>query len=75
MGRTPLFAEIVEDGRRTGELREDVIPQQVGNVLRDIYLGTLYRWFREAENEPEGRLERELMQASELLLNGIVTRP
>ncbi|WP_374193201.1 hypothetical protein [Streptomyces sp. CRPSP2-6A1] len=56
-------------------MREDVIPQQVGNVLRDIYLGTLYRWFREAENEPEGRLERELMQASELLLNGIVTRP
>ncbi|MEU5440105.1 hypothetical protein [Streptomyces griseofuscus] len=70
-----LFAEIVEDGRRTGELREDVIPQQVGNVLRDIYLGTLYRWFREAENEPEGRLEQELMQASELLLNGIATRP
>ncbi|MBA9046391.1 MULTISPECIES: TetR/AcrR family transcriptional regulator [Streptomyces] len=70
-----LFAEIVEDGRRTGELREDVIPQQVGNVRRDIYLGTLYRWFREAENEPEGRLEQELMQASELLLNGIVTRP
>ncbi|MEV7752600.1 TetR/AcrR family transcriptional regulator [Streptomyces griseofuscus] len=70
-----LFAEIVEDGRRTGELREDVIPQQVGNVLRDIYLGTLYRWFREAENEPEGRLEQELTQTSELLLNGIVTRP
>ncbi|POX50047.1 TetR family transcriptional regulator [Streptomyces sp. Ru72] len=69
-----LFAEIIEEGRKNGELRSDILPQQVGNVLRDIYLGTLYRWFREVEVEPNGRLEQELLQALELLLNGITAR-
>lgn len=67
-----LFASIVKEGSRNGELRADIVPQQVGNVLRDVYLGTLYRWFREAHAEPNGRLERELQDALELLLRGII---
>ncbi|MBC2865169.1 TetR/AcrR family transcriptional regulator [Streptomyces mexicanus] len=70
-----LFAEIIEDGRKNGELRQDIRPRQVGNVLRDIYLGTLYRWFRDVEVELDGKLEQELLEATELLLNGIVARP
>ncbi|MGW5280397.1 hypothetical protein ACWERI_13230 [Streptomyces collinus] len=69
-----LFAKIIEDGRDSGELREDVCPRQAGNVLRDIYLGALYRWFREADDEPDGRLRQELLQALELLLSGITAR-
>jgi hypothetical protein len=69
-----LFAEVIEEGRDSGEFRGDVLPEQVGNVLRDIYLGALYRWFREAEAEPNGRLEQELQQALELLLSGITVR-
>ncbi|MES4888645.1 helix-turn-helix domain-containing protein [Streptomyces sp. NPDC096012] len=69
-----LFAEIIEDGRDSGEFREDVCPRQVGNVLRDIYLGALYRWFREADAEPDGKLRQELLQALELLLSGITAR-
>ncbi|MEU4039116.1 TetR/AcrR family transcriptional regulator [Streptomyces collinus] len=69
-----LFAQIIEDGRVSGEFREDVCPRQVGNVLRDIYLGALYRWFREADAEPNGKLQQELLQALELLLSGITVR-
>ncbi|PZT71158.1 hypothetical protein DN402_02725 [Streptomyces sp. SW4] len=69
-----LFAEIIEDGRENGEFREDILPRQVGNVLRDIYLGALYRWFREADTEPNGSLEQELLRALELLLNGITAK-
>jgi TetR/AcrR family transcriptional regulator, cholesterol catabolism regulator len=66
-----LFAAIVEDGRRDGELRPGLEPRQIGNIFRDIYLGALYRWFRELEKEPPGGLEAELLNASELLLHGI----
>ncbi|MFC9279076.1 TetR/AcrR family transcriptional regulator [Streptomyces collinus] len=69
-----LFADIIEAGRDSGEFREDVSPRQVGNVLRDIYLGALYRWFREGDAEPNGRLQQELLQALELLLSGITAR-
>jgi TetR/AcrR family transcriptional regulator, cholesterol catabolism regulator len=43
-------------------------------VLRDIYLGALYRWFREADAEPNGKLQQELLQALELLLSGTTGR-
>ncbi|MFF7240205.1 hypothetical protein [Streptomyces collinus] len=69
-----LFAKIIEDGRDSGEFCENVCPRQVGNVLRDICLGALYRWFRKADVEPNGRLRQELAQALELLLSGITAR-
>ncbi|MEU3510449.1 hypothetical protein ABZ733_21605 [Streptomyces longwoodensis] len=52
----------LEDRWDSGEFRADVPPQLVGNVLRDVSLGALYRWFREADAEPSGRLEQELQQ-------------
>jgi len=67
-----LFAAIVDEGTRSGELRADIVPQQVGNVLRDVYLGALYRWFREKPATPNGHLEKELQAALELLLRGIL---
>ncbi|MBB6416298.1 hypothetical protein [Streptomyces sp. AK010] len=65
-----VFAEIVDSGVGQGELNPGMSPIGVGNVLRDVYLGALYRW---ASRSPDttGTLAEELQQILQLLLDGM----
>ncbi|WP_030686762.1 TetR/AcrR family transcriptional regulator, partial [Streptomyces sp. NRRL B-1347] len=68
-----VFAKIVESGVRQGELSPDMSPIGVGNVLRDVYLGALYRWAHNPSYETEP-LAEELQQILQLLLKGMTTK-
>jgi hypothetical protein len=67
-----VFAGIVESGVRRGELSTALPPDRVGNVLRDVYLGALYRWAHQPSDQPEA-LAEELQQIVRLLLDGMAT--
>ncbi|MER5640159.1 TetR/AcrR family transcriptional regulator [Kitasatospora sp. NPDC002227] len=68
------FGRILAEGAVRGELRDGVGPQQVGEVLRDLYVGTLYRWSREVPVAERGALEAELLAVLRLLVEGVVAR-
>ncbi|MFF7635596.1 TetR/AcrR family transcriptional regulator [Kitasatospora sp. NPDC008050] len=66
-----IFAQIVKAGIAQGELSPDLVPAQVGNVLRDVYLGALYRWVSEPETTHTGALTEDLLGILRLLLGGL----
>ncbi|MFE9426398.1 TetR/AcrR family transcriptional regulator [Kitasatospora sp. NPDC006697] len=65
-----IFAEVVAAARDRGEAPDGVQPHRVGNLLRDGYLGTLYRWCQERE-VPAGELHAELLAIADIVLLGI----
>ncbi|WP_309485419.1 TetR/AcrR family transcriptional regulator [Streptomyces sp. WELS2] len=67
-----LFARIAATGMQRGEFCERVAPEHVGNALRDIYLGALYRWCGRPDG-PAGTLTKELLAALDLMLYGLVS--
>lgn len=67
-----IFAQIVQAGRARGEVSPDIDPDRTGNLLRDAYLGTLYRWT--AHDEPPGSLVDELMSVLHTILSGVLPR-
>ncbi|MFD9903743.1 TetR/AcrR family transcriptional regulator [Streptomyces sp. NPDC059063] len=66
-----VFARIIESGVHQGELSPGMPPISVGNVLRDVYLGALYRW---AHHPSDGSLDEELQQILRLLLDGMTAK-
>ncbi|MFG3151678.1 TetR/AcrR family transcriptional regulator [Streptomyces sp. NPDC048219] len=65
-----IFARIIEEGRRQGQISTDVDPLRVGNLLRDAYLGALYRWSRDpAAATP---LHTELRELLRIVLDGVL---
>lgn len=66
-----IFAGIVEAGRARGEVPAAVDPERVGELLRDLYLGTLCRWVGRSPAAPGHSLDAELQQALDLLLYGV----
>jgi AcrR family transcriptional regulator len=70
---TPLFAEIVNAGKEAGEVGEHIDPVLVGNMLRDVYLGTLYRFV--GRGKQPTTLANELVTTLRLVMNGVLVRP
>ncbi|MEU1945210.1 TetR/AcrR family transcriptional regulator [Streptomyces sp. NPDC059474] len=68
-----VFAKIVDGGVRQGELHPGMSPMGVGNVLRDVYLGALYRWANQPFDTTKPSLADELQQILRLLLKGMTT--
>ncbi|MFF9278955.1 TetR/AcrR family transcriptional regulator [Streptomyces griseosporeus] len=68
-----VFAEIVDRGMSRGELSPGMSPLGVGNVLRDVYLGALYRWAHRPSEESGSALADELQQILRLLLEGMAS--
>ncbi|WP_031479714.1 TetR/AcrR family transcriptional regulator [Streptomyces bicolor] len=66
-----VFAKIVDGGVHQGELRPEMSPIGVGNVLRDVYLGALYRWANQPSDANRPSLAEELQQILRLLLEGM----
>lgn len=67
-----LFAQIVQAGRARGEVAPEIDPERTGNLLRDAYLGILYRWTQYAE--PPGSLSDELLAVLHIILAGVRPR-
>lgn len=69
-----LFAGIAATGVRRGEFRERIAAEQIGNALRDLYLGTLYRWCGRP-GTPGDALTGELLATLDLMLHGVLSSP
>jgi AcrR family transcriptional regulator len=69
-----VFTRIVARGHDNGELADDISAQRVGHILRDIYLGTLYRWCQQTSAAP-GYVAEELQAALRLVVYGLLTAP
>ncbi|MFB7514388.1 TetR/AcrR family transcriptional regulator [Streptomyces sp. NPDC056144] len=67
-----MFSGFIEAGRELGDISQDVDAALAGNLLRDVYLGTLYRWTQAPEGEAD--LEANLKAACATLLDGLVPR-
>ncbi|RLU81203.1 TetR family transcriptional regulator [Streptomyces griseocarneus] len=65
-----IFAEVIEAGLAHGEVSAEVSAQRVSNVMRDAYLGTLYRWAQAGEGGPA--LQAELDAVLGILLHGVL---
>ena len=68
---TSLFAEIVTAGKQAGEIAGHVDPTLVGNILRDVYLGTLYRYV--GRGKQPTALANELVTTLRLVMNGVLS--
>jgi len=66
-----VFADVIRAGVAEGRIRSDVDPAQVGHLLRDAYLGALFRWCR-GDLKGEG-LATELQGIVDFLLPSIVS--
>ncbi|MCG6498750.1 TetR/AcrR family transcriptional regulator [Kitasatospora sp. A2-31] len=69
-----LFAHIAQQGITHNEFKPHFTPHQIGHALRDLYLGTLYRWCGQPHTTP-GQLTNELHTTLNLILQGILTTP
>ncbi|AXL89204.1 TetR family transcriptional regulator [Streptomyces sp. CB09001] len=67
-----LFSRFIEAGRASGGIPESVDSELAGHLLRDVYLGTLFRWARKPAGQ--GDLEAELQAACTALLDGLAPR-
>ncbi|MGW6207253.1 TetR/AcrR family transcriptional regulator [Streptomyces sp. NPDC055089] len=67
-----MFSRFIEAGRENGEIPQDVDPELAGHLLRDVYLGALFRWARKPVGE--GDLEAELQAACATLIDGLIPR-
>ncbi|MFE3686204.1 TetR/AcrR family transcriptional regulator [Streptomyces sp. NPDC059095] len=65
-----VFADIVDRGVREGEMTAGTSPVLAGNILRDVYLGALYRWANRASEETDS-LAEELEQSLRFLLGAM----
>ncbi|MEU9446416.1 TetR/AcrR family transcriptional regulator [Streptomyces sp. NPDC048304] len=63
------FAAFVAAGQGRGEIRPSVDARLAGFLLRDVYLGTLFRW---AQPNPGMDLEADLHAACTTVLEGIL---
>ncbi|MFC5890641.1 helix-turn-helix domain-containing protein [Kitasatospora sp. CM 4170] len=69
-----LFAHIAHHGITHHEFKPHFTPHQIGHALRDLYLGSLYRWCGQPHTTP-GQLTNELHTTLNLILQGILTTP
>ncbi|QLE70590.1 TetR/AcrR family transcriptional regulator [Streptomyces rectiverticillatus] len=67
-----IFAEVVEAARERGELPEGVNAYRVGCLLRDVYLGTLYRWSQAQGQDAHLDLRTELHAVCTIILDGVL---
>jgi AcrR family transcriptional regulator len=64
-----MFAGMIRSGQREGDVAADIDPDRAGLVLFDAYLGVLYRWVNEEDDQFP--FEQNLIAALDILLAGI----
>ncbi|MEV6318584.1 TetR/AcrR family transcriptional regulator [Streptomyces sp. NPDC051776] len=70
-----IFAGIIRAGCQSGELADGLSPDLMGGMLRDLYLGSLYRWSRKGPEQEPGALSAELLTIIDHLLAGVGKQP
>lgn len=70
-----IFAEIIAAGKAHGEIKDSVDSELAGNLLRDAYLGTLYRWIGGKAAGHSFPLDDHLLMLLDLLLEGMAAVP
>jgi AcrR family transcriptional regulator len=66
-----LFAELISAAQARGEVAQDVPALDVGKLLRDAYLGVLYRWLASSTAGCEA-MRRELRCVVDVVLSGVL---
>lgn len=66
-----IFSEIIAEGITRGDIRDDVVPELAGTLIRDLYLGCLYRWVGGTSAEPPFSLRDRLLTLLDILLEGL----
>ncbi|MFE2995367.1 TetR/AcrR family transcriptional regulator [Nocardia sp. NPDC059246] len=66
-----VFARIIDMGVRRGDIDSRVDPVLLGNLLRDAYLGVVYRWARHTTDQE--RIAGELRDVLDVILRGVAT--
>ncbi|MEU7298266.1 TetR/AcrR family transcriptional regulator [Streptomyces exfoliatus] len=66
-----VFTQVITAGQARGEVAADIDPLLAGNLLRDAYLGLLYRWTQEPESRAP--LHVELRALLRITLTGILS--
>lgn len=64
------FTEAVRVGQHRGEFSSQIDAEEAGALLRDAYMGTLYRWL-EGGGDPPFELEEVLIRRAIMILDGI----
>ncbi|WP_329582658.1 hypothetical protein [Streptomyces sp. NBC_01361] len=67
-----MFTEFIKAGRGSGQVPDTVDTQLAGYLMRDICLGTRYRWSQSAGDH--GDLESDLQDACTTFLDGLMPR-
>ncbi|MGH9214293.1 MAG: TetR/AcrR family transcriptional regulator [Acidimicrobiales bacterium] len=68
-----LLAHTIRLGQQQGDIRPDVDPAHVGLVLFDAYVGVLYRWVSNEDDQFD--FEENLTATLDLVLPGITRQP
>lgn len=66
-----IFGQVISSGQARGDVALDIDPVVAGNMLRDAYLGLLYRWTQTADEEVP--LHIELRALLRIALTGILS--
>ncbi|MET7570707.1 TetR/AcrR family transcriptional regulator [Streptomyces sp. NPDC005492] len=66
-----IFTSIIEAGQEEGSLSSEVSARHAGYVLRDVYLGALYRWSGDTGADVSPSLGGELQSTLTLLFDGL----
>ncbi|WP_051944049.1 TetR/AcrR family transcriptional regulator [Streptacidiphilus rugosus] len=69
------FALVIEEGQRSGEIRDDVGAQTAGELIRAAYFDALWRWAAPDRPADAPSLFADLVVRLELILTGICAMP
>lgn len=64
-----MFINMIRSGQQEGDVAPDIDPERAGLVLLHVYLGVLYRWVNDKDDQFP--LEDNLIAALDILLPGI----
>jgi len=64
-----IIAEVIEEGQRQGEVRQDVAPRVVARALYGALDGLLLTWA--LGRSPASRLERAALQVADIIVKGL----
>lgn len=67
-----LLADILRAGQNRGDIRPDIDADQAGLVLLDVYLGAIYRWV--ANEDDQENLQKNVAAMLDVVLNGLTAK-
>lgn len=67
-----MFADTIRRGQEQGDLPPDIDATRAGFVVFDAYLGVLYRWV--GDEDDQFPFEENLLASLDLLLTGLLPR-